>query len=96
MVAEQVPVTEFSVRHRASDFGFLVVAAFCFGEGGAAAFTRLPRLLRYARLLMNGAAAGLARDLEDLLAAARVQATGGRRSGQAVRVPVVGELLPHG
>lgn len=96
MVAEwaEAPVTKFSIRHRTSKFGFLIIAAaICFKKGGAAAFACLSHPRRYICLLVNWAGTRLVKGIEDLLAAAGVQAAGGGGGGQAVRVPVVGKLL---
>lgn len=95
VVAERAenPMSELSFRHRASNFGLLIAASFCFRKRGAAAFAGLPDLSGHTRVWMNGTPVRLAKDLEDLLTAAGVQAAGGGGGGQAVGVPVVGQLL---
>lgn len=98
VVAERAenPMSELSFCHRASNFGLSIVAAFCFRKRGPAAFAGLPDLSGHTRVWMNGAPVRLAKDLEDLLAAAGVQAAGRGGGGQAVGVPVVGQLLLEG
>ncbi|TNN78259.1 hypothetical protein EYF80_011499 [Liparis tanakae] len=75
---------------RASDFGFLVIGSLRFpGLSG------LPhrRRRRPPRPLVNGAPAGFSEGLEDLVAAADVQAAGGRGGGRAVGLPLARQLV---
>lgn len=98
MLAERVEdaVAQLSVRHGPSQLLLPVLAGLGLREGGAAAFAGLSDLGRHAGLLVvQGAASGLPEHLVEPLAAAGVQAAGGGRGGQAVRVPLEGELLPQ-
>lgn len=95
VVVERVenPMPQLAFCHRSGHFQLPGAAAVCFGQRRAAGFTGFPYLPCHTGLLVNGTPAGLAQQLEDLLAAAGVQAAGGGGGGQAVGVPVVGELV---
>lgn len=97
MVAERVehPMPELPFGHGPGEFQIRTPAAVGLRQRGAAGFARCPGLActHAAGPLVRGAPARLAEHLVDPLAAAGVQAAGGGRGGQAVRVPVGGELL---
>lgn len=87
MVVEWVEdtVTELSISHRATDFSFLIIANLYLRKERTTAFTCLPHLPGYVRLLMNRAATRCAKCL--------FQSAKWGRGGQAVRLPAVGQLL---
>lgn len=97
VVAERVehPMPELPFGHGPGDFQIHTAAAVGLRQRGSAGFTRCPGLAcgQAAGPLMCRAPARLAEHLVDPLAAAGVQAAGGGRGGQAVRVPVKGQLL---
>lgn len=101
MLAEQVgnPLSEFSIRNRARDFGLFGAASLRLREAGAATLGGAagPGLGGGGGgLLMTGAPLTAAEGLVEPVAAAGVQAAGRRRGGHAVRVPVVAQLLLQG
>lgn len=95
MVVEWTEVTmaELAISHRASDFWFLIIATFYFWKGRTATFTCLPHIPYCICFLLNRAPTRLSEGLEDFLATAGVQTAGGGGGSEAVRVPVVSELL---